>query len=75
MPVVKPVWMLPVIVDGLPTATVDPVLEAKLSTVKVPVDVRATTRSLELAGAVFVRVPLKETVVLTKARGVPVGTV
>jgi hypothetical protein len=75
VPVVLPVAMLPVMVEGEPTTTVEPVLEARLSTVKVPVELRATASGEESAGEVLVRVPLSETLVLTRARGVLAGAV
>ena len=75
VPALTPVWMVPPIVEGVPTETVAPVLEVKVSTVSVPVDDRATAKAAEPLGAVFVSVPPSETVVLTSARGVTRGEV
>src|SRR6266478_4893758 len=66
-PAEVPVWMVPVIVDGVPTTTVEPVLEASETTESAPVEERLTARADEPTGARLVRVPFRPIFVLTKA--------
>ena len=75
VPALAPVAILPPMDDGLPTDTVDPALDVRLLTVREPEEDKETAKLAELVGAVLVTVPLRETLLFTKARGVEDGEV